>query len=156
MHFLRGLRTQCLLQDRACSGGCQSQTKAVDGDWDLTDQSLLLSPCGAESLHKPIFLPSQTRFCSPLCGFEGRMKMHKVILTTALSKREPRKSHGEKGFLLQTWGWVAVGQQPLPQHLLHLTHSLFSPSRLPFSTCGTQHCLLSHIKKNRQGNKMHL
>lgn len=52
-------------------------------------------------------LPSphpQTSLCSCLCGSEGGMEMHKVIPEAALSKRKPKKCHGEKSFLLQTWG----------------------------------------------------
>lgn len=127
MHFLAWrLQTEGLLEDGACSGGCQSQAKAVDGDQDLTGPPSLLSPHRAEPPHVHTFLPSPNQPLLTYCGSEGGTEMHNDIPSTALSTWELKKSPGGKGFVLRSQEQVAVGCQPLPHHLLLLSRSLFS------------------------------
>lgn len=118
MHFLAWrLQTEGLLEDTACSGGCQSQAKTVDGGQDLTGPPSLRSPHGAESPHMHTFLTSPNQPLLTCCDSEGGTEMHKVIPSTALSKWELKKSPGDKGFVLRTQGQMAVGchtQEPMP------------------------------------------
>lgn len=69
----------------------------------------------------------QASLCSCLCGSEGGMEVHKVVPAAALSKYKPKKCCIEKSFFLQTWGWVAVAQQPLHNTCCSL-HALSSDS----------------------------
>lgn len=120
----------------------------MGGDQDLTSHSSLLFPCGAVS---PYFLssswsPNWSLLIHVWFGTGNNTGMPRVILTTALSKWEPRKRQGEKGFLPQTRGWGAAGQHLCHSLCCSFTAALLSESA-PFAMRGAEHCLLSRIKK---------